>query len=582
MNISRRDAFKWGLGASGMLMLPWTFPEKALAQTAPPDDNDTTTTFTPFQVALPISPVLSPVQRTSTTDYYYIVLQKTQMPIQGLAATGVPTNVWSYTGITNRGLLPAVIPGPTIRQQIGRQSVVRFVNCLGNLAENDIPTTDKQKWPIGEPINAVIHLHGMASLPQYDGYTVDYIQPYYYKDYHYPNDRPATFWYHDHALDRTRRNVAMGMAGIYVVYDQFELDNLPSGNYDIPLVFQSYPDPAGATAYNGYTLVNGVYQARLQVKPRKYRFRLLNATATQTLYLSLLQTDATSRAYPGPVITVIGTDGGLVEKPVTTTELRIGMGERYEILIDFSQYYLADATNNFVFLITNNQDASNGDGGSTTPLLLFEITTPDNEDQLVIPNTLRPFKALPTSGVRRVRQFVFDFTPKADVPPVSDPNASTEQCIPNQTQIATINGKRWDTQRVDADPGLGDIEIWSLVNKTALIHPIHIHLLDFQMLSRNGQPPLPYEQNWKDIFLLGPYDEIEIIGQLGPNRGKYMMHCHNLLHEDCAMMTQFEVGQGGPDPCSAPAQPLTPEDCRNLGIEDLCPKSVHTEILEGS
>jgi spore coat protein A, manganese oxidase len=95
------------------------------------------------------------------------------------------------------------------------------------------------------------------------------------------------------------------------------------------------------------------------------------------------------------------------------------------------------------------------------------------------------------------------------------------------------------------------------------VHPVHIHLVDLQLLDRNGLPPRPYERGWKDVFLVGEFEKVRVIAQFRSRdqrdiKGKFMMHCHNLVHEDHAMMTQFEIGQGGPDPVTtAPAQPLS-------------------------
>jgi FtsP/CotA-like multicopper oxidase with cupredoxin domain len=107
------------------------------------------------------------------------------------------------------------------------------------------------------------------------------------------------------------------------------------------------------------------------------------------------------------------------------------------------------------------------------------------------------------------------------------------------------------------------VEIWNLVNAGGgWVHPIHIHFVDLQMLDRNGTPPRPYERGWKDVFALSELETVRVIAKFGRRsgdaiQGKFMMHCHNLVHEDHAMMTQFEIGKGGPNPVTtAPAQPI--------------------------
>ncbi|NJP09842.1 MAG: multicopper oxidase domain-containing protein [Leptolyngbyaceae cyanobacterium RU_5_1] len=120
----------------------------------------------------------------------------------------------------------------------------------------------------------------------------------------------------------------------------------------------------------------------------------------------------------------------------------------------------------------------------------------------------------------------------------------------------TINSKTWSSARVDADPGQCKIEVWNLVNAGNWVHPVHIHLIDFQILDRNGLEPPQYERGWKDVVLLKEFETVRVVARFGPHRGKYMMHCHNLVHEDHDMMNQFEVGKGGPDPLSDRAKPL--------------------------
>lgn len=122
-----------------------------------------------------------------------------------------------------------------------------------------------------------------------------------------------------------------------------------------------------------------------------------------------------------------------------------------------------------------------------------------------------------------------------------------------------------------ASPGLWDVEIWELVNAGGWVHPVHIHLIDFQIIDRNGRPPKPYEQGWKDVVLLQKFETVRVIASFNPQPGKYMIHCHNLVHEDHDMMGQFEVMRRrdsdppSQDPLSAKALPLPPKP---LGAED--------------
>jgi FtsP/CotA-like multicopper oxidase with cupredoxin domain len=503
MKITRREAIKLGLVGSGTLLSPLGFPSIALAQFSPQ--------IQPFDLPFRTPPELKPVRSDETTnpptDYYEIVMQKAEVEI----LPGRKTEIWGYNGIT---------PGPTIRQRGGkledgnRQSVVRFINHL------DIDTS--------------IHLHGMASLPQYDGYANDLISPAYYKDYIYPNNRASTLWYHDHAVGNTSRNVYRGLAGMYIVEDKFELDlPLPKGEYDVPLIIQDkrfasdgsliFDDRGQKGLYGDVMLVNGVPWPRMEVANRKYRFRVLNAGASRTCQL---------RLSTGDDLIVIGTDAGLIDAPVRTKTLRIGIAERYGLIIDFSKYPIGTRV-----VLQNPALPVNIDADARSQIVMCFDVVRQESDNSSIPTPLRPVVPLLTSSALRTRTFRFER---------------------NGGQWK-INNKTWDKDRVDANPGLGDVEIWNLVNTGGgWVHPVHIHLVDLQLLDRSGRAPLPYERGWKDVFYVGENETVRVITRFGPNLGKYMMHCHNIVHEDHDMMTQFEVGQGGYDPIkAAPAQPIS-------------------------
>lgn len=505
MRITRREALKLGVLAGGSLLLPASLERTSYAQTAP----------SKFTLPFRRPPVLQPVRSDAQTDYYEITMRKAQVEI----LPGKLTEILSYNGIT---------PGPTIIQRAGRQSVVRFINnSLG--------------------IPASTHLHGMASLPQYDGYAEDLTFPGYYKDYYYPNNRAATLWYHDHAIHHTASNVYMGLAGMYLVQDQTELDlPLPKGEFDVPLIIQDkqfatngsliFDDQGEKSQFGDVIVVNGVPWPRMEVARRKYRFRALNGSISRSYQLSLSTGD--------PFI-MIGTDAGLKPTPVAVQNFRFGMAERYEFVIDFSKYPIGTR------IVLRNTNPKNNDeyAGRTNEIMRFDVVR-DAPDDSSVPSQLRPFTPLLASQAVRTREFRYERT----------------------NGLWVTNGKVWDANRVDAAPQFGDIEIWRLYNNSGgWFHPIHLHLVDCQMLDRNGKAPFSYEVGWKDVFYVGENESIRVIGKFGPNTGKYMQHCHNTVHEDHDMMNQFEVlqnaqalqsGNIGQDPIAAarpkqlPAPPL--------------------------
>jgi spore coat protein A, manganese oxidase len=494
MAMTRRELLQAGLMGSKMLFLPMG-GLLTMGATAPFSPQ-----IKPFQQSLRIPPTLQPVRSDSTTDYYEMTMQKAQVEI----LPGLTTEIWGYNGIT---------PGPLLRQRRGRRSVVRFKNLLDE--------------------STVIHLHGMASFPQYDGYAEDLIPTNHYKDYIYPNDRAATLWYHDHAVHKTSRHVYQGLAGMYLVQDDFELNlPLPKDDYDVPLIIQDKQfNPDGSLVFNDrqqrgvygdVMLVNGVPFPFMEVANRKYRFRVLNAGASRSLHLSLSN---------GEQLIVIASDAGLLTSPVPTKSLRVGIAERYEFIIDFSKYPLGTQIE-----LRNPSSAENVDTDMRSQWVMRFDVTRQAKDESTIPEVLRPVKPIPVTDAVRTRTLRFG-------------RGGGEWLI---------NGKTWDKSIIAANPQVGDVEIWTLINTGgSWVHPVHIHLVDLQLLDRNGLPPQPYEKGWKDVFYLADGEKIRVIAKFGPHAGKYMVHCHNIVHEDHDMMTQFEVGQGGPDPVlTAPAQPL--------------------------
>lgn len=489
---TRRQALKIGAIAGGALMLPIALQRRGVALTAGSPQP------TPFQVKLPIPPVMTPVRSDANTDYYEIKMKKSRIGI----LPGLTTEVWAYEGIS---------PGPTIVQVKDRKSVVRFVNNI------DVSTS--------------IHLHGMASEPQYDGYPEDLIPPGYYKDYKYPNNRAAMLWYHDHAIHTTARNVYMGLAGMYIVQDPAEANlQLPKGKYDVPLIIQDklfasngslvFNDDNHQGLMGDVILVNGAPYPKMEVSARKYRFRVVNGSASRAYRLALSN---------GADLIAIASDGGLLAKPVLTKELRIGMAERYEFVIDFSAYPIGTQ-----IVLQNLSLPNNKDYDGTRQIMRFDVVSQETDDSTV-PTTLREIQPIAQPPRVITRRWTFD----------------------HRSGMWVINGNTWDKNRIDANPAYGSTEIWSFQNNSRdWFHPVHVHLVDFQILTRNGAPPRPYERGWKDTVYLGENDNIQVIAKFEAHQGKYIIHCHNIVHEDHDMMTQYQVGTGGINPMSAPAKPL--------------------------
>jgi spore coat protein A, manganese oxidase len=560
MGMTRRDAIKLGLVAGGGLVAPFGFGQSAWAAVRCQPGGAPSAPFSPqlkrFTLPLPLPPRLSPKQSTIDTDCYEIEVQETLIQIATERQDNIPIvlkfPVW---GMRGNGLPDFISPGPLIRQRGGgrarggRQSMIRFINHLP-----EVPTvpgvTPLQACQIHTPGNPnrnsfVVHLHGMNSLPYYDGYALDCIPTNHYKDYVYPNDSQGTLWYHDHSMDRTAENVYGGLAGMYLVEtDEEQGIGLPDEAHDIPLMIQDRSfDSAGNVRcfnannhmnfYGDVILVNGAPFPVLEVERRPYRFRLLNASLSRSYQLALSQPNIERSV--GGVIAVIGTDEGFLPSPVYVDGhcqmIALGVAERYDIVIDFSNYESGEV----VYLKNIGFTGIVDSDDRVQTVMQFKILAGDPVPQK-LPTTLpSEFREIPVSQAIRTRTFRFN----------------------RSGNLWTINGKTWDVNRLDANPAVNDVEIWEFINPGGgWVHPVHPHLVRFRILDRNGVPPPCYQQGWKDVVLVGEFQRVRVLAQFSPHAGRYMMHCHNLIHEDHAMMTQFEVGTGGVSPLSKPALPI--------------------------
>jgi Multicopper oxidase len=271
----------------------------------------------------------------------------------------------------------------------------------------------------------------------------------------------------------------------------------------------------------------------MQVEPRKYRFRVLNASVSRSYDLSL---------DTGEPLVVVGTDGGLMPHPQPCSHVKVAMAERYEIVIDFSKYRAGHRV-----VLRNTSPQNNIDYDTTGVVMAFEVGgvahDPRNNE---IPRDLNPNTA------------VMGLT-GADV----DRDDNGEPIVRNvrferRNSHWTVNGQTWEDvvnsgyELTIANPKRNATEIWELENAGGgWFHPVHIHLVDFKILDRNGRPPEPYELGAKDVVYVGESEKVRVIMKFEHQVGRYMMHCHNLVHEDHDMMVQFEVGDGGDDPIDA-------------------------------
>ncbi len=529
MTITRRAALRLGAaaGAAGLTGLGLSGPAHADL-----DDPPTTATSAllprntprPYAALFKRPPVVEPYDRGEDDVGRYARYELTQQVGAQLIVPRLATLVAGYNG---------VFPGPTIKANQGERVEVRQRNAL-----------HASPWHGGR-FSTSTHLHGSASLPQYDGYASDLTQPGYEKNYHYPNWQPArTLWYHDHNIMVTAQNVFAGLAGLYPISDQYERAQLPQGEFDVPLIISdasfnadgsfNYDDNLHRGLYGDVILVNGVPWPTMRVKPRVYRFRTLVASLSRS-YRPALST--------GEPLHLVATDAGLVPQVQSLSSFRTGAAERYEVLIDFRHYRPGQ-----VVELLNRSNKNNENFTDTDKIMRFVVEGGSGPaDGYRIPDRLdrgpEPFADLGALDVMSLDE--------------SQATAVRKIRVQRNSGMWTLNGETWDQvvrsgfQRSFADPARDAVEIWELENLSGgWFHPLHVHLTDGRIIGRNTTPdgkPFAWERGPKDVYYLGEAETVRVIMQfnLGPRNagGRYMVHCHNLVHEDHDMMMQFNVGK---------------------------------------
>jgi spore coat protein A len=502
-----------------------------------------------FVDPLPIPGIIKPTgQRPNPDDptvslpYYRVEMRQFETKVH---RDMKPTRLWGYASSS---------PGPTFETRSGQGLLVEWVNELPEKhflpIDNSIHGAEADK----PEVRTVVHLHGAKAPPASDGYPESWYVPGKSAVYHYPNNQDAAMlWYHDHALGINRLNVFAGLFGAFFVRDEFEDSlNLPRGKYEIPLVFYdrifdldsqlNYPtdpdskDPWVPEVFGDAILVNGKIYPYLEVEPRKYRFRVLNSANGRFFHLTLSGGQAAdekkSAAQPsggqpsGPSFQQIGTDQGLLPVAIPLQLVQIAPGERVDLIVDFS----SNAGTN-VILKNDNLD-----------IMQFRVAQTGARDTGVIPQTLRPMTTIPESSADKTRVLTL---------------VEIQDLVQRPVRML-LNNTHWNMP-VTENPVLDSVEIWNLVNTTEDTHPIHLHLVKFQILDRRpfsvptywlkkeikyigaAVPPAPSEAGWKDIVLAYPAMVTRFIIRFEGFTGRYVWHCHMLEHEDNEMMRPFEV-----------------------------------------
>jgi spore coat protein A len=437
-----------------------------------------------------------------------------------------PTRMWSY------GPTPL---GPIIEARSGHPIQVEWINSL---PINHFLPIDHSLHGCGRDIpdvRAVTHVHGARVPSKDDGYPEDWFVPGKSRICRYPLQQDAaTLWYHDHAMGLNRLNTYAGLMGLFLIRDAAEdALHLPSGRYEIPLIlcdrnftadgqlFYATSDDPDHPWIPEFTadgiLINGKLRPFLEVEPRLYRFRVLNGSNSRFFALSLDNKQ--------PLIQ-IGSDQGLLPASAELKNLNLAPAERADLLIDFSQ--LAGKT---IHLRTGAYD-----------ILQLRVAQHSSSPSHSIPSALPAIPRTPESTAITTRTITLN----------------EYQDRVGNPMIMLINRKHWHEPTTEF-PKLNTTEIWEFVNQTEDTHPMHLHLVRFQILDRRtfdtfdylinkhlhfrapAEPPAPNEMGWKDTVQCPAGMITRVIVRFEGYTGKYLYHCHILEHEANDMMRPFEV-----------------------------------------
>ncbi|MGE5927793.1 MAG: multicopper oxidase family protein [Gemmatimonadota bacterium] len=413
--------------------------------------------------------------------------------------------------------------GPTIEARTGQRAIIVMRNEL------DEPT--------------IAHWHGLRPPEASDGHPRFQVGPGEHYAYDFLVREPAgLYWYHSHAHARTAPQVYRGLAGLFIVRDDAEAAlELPAGARELALVLQDKRQaasgelayaPMGPELMEGFLsdgpFVNGVRFPRIDIEAGRYRLRVLAAANARIFRLGLSS---------GAPLTLIGGDAGLLDAPVDLPWIALGTGERADLLVDFSGLPPGTAVR-----LRSQQFASPAGmgmgrgmmgrgrmmmgGGAQVPqgaeLDLAEfVVVREGRPSGPVPPRLGTIARLTRASAERERVFRFD----------------------SRMMLHTINGRAFEMERVDERVRFGATELWRFINDGPFPHPVHMHAVHFQVLSRTGGRArvFPWERGWKDTVLLYPGEAVDVVTRFDSHRGLYLLHCHNLEHEDLGMMLNFQV-----------------------------------------
>jgi FtsP/CotA-like multicopper oxidase with cupredoxin domain len=486
---------------------------------------------------------VTPIRTASPADLE-IALQATRAQVSILP--GQATGVWTYQAQVIQGdpaslqTLPGSYLGPILRVRQGQRVRIAFTNGL--------------------PEPSIVHWHGLRVPDDMDGHPRHAIGPSQTYTYEFQVlNRAGTYWFHPHPHELTGPQVYKGLAGLFLVSDDEEAAaGLPSGEYDIPLIIQDRTfDADNQLLYlaggmmqqmmgflGDRVLVNGQPDLALAVATRPYRLRLLNGSNSRIYKLGWED---------GAPLTVIATDGGLLERPVQRPYITLAPAERVELWVDFSGRPLGSELRLQSLAFAGAEAGGMGMMMGPAPALADGSEFTVLRVRVERASTGR--QALPErlSTIPRYRL--------EDAVNRKKPRAFT---VTLQGMRWTINGRAFEMERVarDEEVRLDTLEVWEFINQPGrmgmmggmveeMAHPMHIHGLQFQVLGREARPEMTaswntvsagyVDEGWKDSVLMMPGERVRLLVKFQDFAGMYLYHCHNLEHEDQGLMRNYRV-----------------------------------------
>jgi spore coat protein A, manganese oxidase len=516
------------LHATSARMAPMRMAMPTLAPPKVPLVNPAT--LVRFVDPLPVPPIARPAGRRTHPAYPGRSLPYYRMEMRAFSARVhrdlPPTPLWGYDGRS---------PGPTFETARGEPLLIEWVNALPTKHFLPIDYNVHGAERTKPAVRTVTHVHGARAPAGSDGWPEDWFVPGHSALLHYPGVQDAaSLWYHDHAMGITRLNIYAGLFGAFNVRDADEWAlGLPSGDCDLPLILCDrliardgqlyYPvsdDPSAPwvpECHGNVVLCNGKLYPHFDVEPRRYRLRLINVANTRFFDLSLSQ---------GHVFQQIGSDQGLLPAPLQRLRIELYPAERADVVVDFTG--MAGRT-------VHLQQQSEA-------ILEFRVRDRGRPDASALPATLRPVPRIEPATAVRHRMLTVGEQDDASGNPM----------------MMTLDGRMW-SDPVTEKPKQNTIETWSFVNVTGDAHPIHLHLVRFQIIDRRpfdlfawnasrvvkyigpAQLPPPHEAGWKDTVRADPGMVTRIAMRFEGEPGRYVWHCHYLEHEDNEMMRPYQL-----------------------------------------